>query len=77
MTSAVAQDLAHLAQCACLCPVCCCPATTLICVLPVGLDPTWEETFEFPVADENTTRVFVSFHMGAEGEEKRIGDECE
>ncbi|KAF8065764.1 hypothetical protein HT031_002824 [Scenedesmus sp. PABB004] len=43
----------------------------------LGLDPTWEETFEFDVADENTTRCYVSFFMGAEGEEKRIGDECE
>jgi len=43
----------------------------------LGLDPTWEETFEFPVADENTTRCFVKFLMGAEGEEQQIGDECE
>jgi hypothetical protein len=41
-----------------------------------GLDPTWEETFEFDVADENTTKCFVKFMMGAEGEEKQIGDEC-
>lgn len=44
---------------------------------PAGLDPTWEQTFEFPVADENTTKCFVKFMMGAEGEEKQIGDECE
>jgi len=43
----------------------------------LGLDPTWEQTFEFPVADENTTKCFVKFMMGAEGEEKQIGDECE
>jgi hypothetical protein len=42
-----------------------------------GLDPTWEETFEFPVENEATTRCFVKFLMGAEGEEKQIGDECE
>jgi hypothetical protein len=42
-----------------------------------GLDPTWEETFEFDVADENTTKCFVKFMMGAEGEEKQIGDQCE
>jgi hypothetical protein len=41
-----------------------------------GLDPTWEETFEFPVGDEATTKCFVKFMMGAEGEEKQIGDEC-
>jgi hypothetical protein len=29
------------------------------------------------VADEATTRCFVKFLMGAEGEEKQIGDECE
>jgi hypothetical protein len=44
---------------------------------PAGLDPTWEETFEFTVADEATTKCFVKFMMGAEGEEKQIGDECE
>lgn len=43
----------------------------------LGLDPTWEETFEFTVADEATTKCFVKFMMGAEGEEKQIGDECE
>eukprot|EP00878_Enallax_costatus_P036634 GHUV01041160.1.p1 GENE.GHUV01041160.1~~GHUV01041160.1.p1 ORF type:complete len:101 (-),score=12.37 GHUV01041160.1:247-549(-) len=43
----------------------------------IGLDPTWEETFEFDVGDENTTKCFVKFMMGAEGEEKQIGDECE
>jgi hypothetical protein len=43
----------------------------------LGLDPTWEETFEFPVGDEATTKCFVKFMMGAEGEEKHIGDECE
>jgi hypothetical protein len=43
----------------------------------LGLDPTWEETFEFPVADESATKCFVKFLMGAEGEEKQIGDECE
>jgi hypothetical protein len=45
--------------------------------LPAGLDPTWEETFEFTVGDEATTKCFVKFMMGAEGEEKQIGDECE
>jgi hypothetical protein len=29
------------------------------------------------VEDENTTRCFVKFLMGAEGEEQQIGDECE
>jgi hypothetical protein len=29
------------------------------------------------VADEATTKCFVKFMMGAEGEEKQIGDECE
>ncbi|WIA30259.1 hypothetical protein OEZ86_000349 [Tetradesmus obliquus] len=43
----------------------------------LGLDPTWEETFEFTVTDEATTKCFVKFMMGAEGEEKQIGDECE
>lgn len=43
----------------------------------LGLDPTWEETFEFAVPDENTTKCFVKFLMGAEGEEQQIGDECE
>lgn len=43
----------------------------------LGLDPTWEESFEFTVSDENTTKCFVKFMMGAEGEEKQIGDECE
>lgn len=42
-----------------------------------GLDPTWEEEFEFDVKDEATDRCFVKFLMGAEGEEKQIGDECE
>ena len=55
------------------------PGNCLIDCKPpyAGLDPTWEETFEFPVADENTTRCFVKFLMGAEGEEQQIGDECE
>eukprot|EP00879_Flechtneria_rotunda_P006792 GHRR01007136.1.p1 GENE.GHRR01007136.1~~GHRR01007136.1.p1 ORF type:complete len:154 (+),score=62.85 GHRR01007136.1:146-607(+) len=43
----------------------------------LGLDPTWEQIFEFSVADENTTKCFVKFLMGAEGEERQIGDECE
>jgi hypothetical protein len=46
-------------------------------VATAGLDPTWEQTFEFDVADEATTKCFVKFMMGAEGEEKQIGDECE
>lgn len=41
------------------------------------MDPTWEQSFEFPVEDENSTKCFVKFMMGAEGEEKQIGDECE
>jgi hypothetical protein len=34
-------------------------------------------TEEFPVPDENSTKCTVKFLMGAEGEEKQIGDECE
>jgi hypothetical protein len=41
-----------------------------------GLDPTWEQTFEFAVADENSTKCFVKFLMGEEGAEQQIGDEC-
>lgn len=55
----------------------CMPAVNTTEQLSSGLDPTWEESFEFDVADENTTKCFVKFMMGAEGEEKQIGDQCE
>lgn len=51
--------------------------TCMPAMCAAGLDPTWEESFEFDVADENTTKCFVKFMMGAEGEEKQIGDQCE
>jgi hypothetical protein len=43
----------------------------------LGLDPTWEESFTFEVADENATKCFAKFMMGEEGAEQQIGDECE
>jgi len=40
-----------------------------------GLDPTFEETFEFSVEDENTVKCSASFFMGEEGpEQKQVGD---
>jgi hypothetical protein len=36
----------------------------------VGLDPTFEETFEFDITDENSTKCFASFEMDG----KQIGD---
>ncbi|KAG1676731.1 hypothetical protein FOA52_005020 [Chlamydomonas sp. UWO 241] len=40
----------------------------------VGLDPQWEETFEFDIVDEKETKVFSTFYMDTEEDQKQIGD---
>eukprot|EP00798_Chlamydomonas_sp_ICE-L_P000687 gene687-2119_t len=45
--------------------------------IQAGLDPTWEETFEFDIVDEKATKCSAIFYMGEGEDQKQIGDECE
>ncbi len=40
-----------------------------------NLDPTWEETFDFDIEDENTTKCSAIFYMDEKDDQKQIGDE--
>ena len=45
--------------------------------IQMGLDPTFEETFEFEITDEKATKCSARFFMDAEPNQKQIGDEQE
>jgi len=43
--------------------------------IQIGLDPTWEEVFEFPIVDPEATKCSCTFYMDEKDKQKQIGDE--
>lgn len=44
-------------------------------VFALGLDPTWEQEFEFDITDPETTKCSASFWMGEESTRKQVRKE--